>query len=198
MLPVVKGDAETYRQIELYSFALVALTLAMPFLRSGGLVYVLVALALGAVFVQKAMRARRKGTSGSRAICSVTRSFICSQSSSASSRTRSSASHPLGGYVKRPSNAILGGGLALTVVVMFSFAYANVPLFKLFCARFGLGGAGKAAWKGAEVPAMSSSTGPIESRDISVRFMGVTASGLPVRFAPSTPMVTVNPGVLST
>jgi len=61
MLPVVKGDAETYRQIELYSFALVALTLAMPFLRSGGLVYVLVALALGAVFVQKAMRARRKG-----------------------------------------------------------------------------------------------------------------------------------------
>jgi cytochrome c oxidase assembly protein subunit 11 len=96
--------------------------------------------------------------------------------------------------VKRPGNAVLGGVLAALVLGMFSFAYANVPLFKIFCSRFGLGGAGKAAWKGALAPAMSSSTGPVESRNISVRFMGVTASGLPVRFGPSTPMVTVNPG----
>ncbi|HXL15110.1 MAG TPA: UbiA family prenyltransferase, partial [Methylomirabilota bacterium] len=62
MLPLVRGDAETYRQIEVYSVALVALTLAMPFLRTGGLVYTLLALGLGCVFVWKAVRARRLAT----------------------------------------------------------------------------------------------------------------------------------------
>jgi protoheme IX farnesyltransferase len=65
MLPLVRGDAETYRQIEIYSVALVALTLAMPFLRTGGLVYAVLALGLGAVFVWKAVRARRLATVGS-------------------------------------------------------------------------------------------------------------------------------------
>ncbi|HEY3155776.1 MAG TPA: heme o synthase [Candidatus Eisenbacteria bacterium] len=62
MLPLVRGDAETYRQIEIYSVALVALTLAMPFLRTGGLIYALLALGLGGVFVWKAVRARRLAT----------------------------------------------------------------------------------------------------------------------------------------
>ena len=62
MLPLVKGDAETYRQIEIYSVALVVLTLAMPFLRTGGLVYAVLALGLGVVFVWKAVRARRLAT----------------------------------------------------------------------------------------------------------------------------------------
>jgi len=62
MLPLVKGDAETYRQIEIYSVALVALTLAMPFLRTGGLIYALLALGLGGVFVWKAVKARRLAT----------------------------------------------------------------------------------------------------------------------------------------
>ncbi len=62
MLPIVKGDTETYRQIEIYSAALVALTLAMPFLRTGGLVYALLALGLGALFLWKAVRARRLAT----------------------------------------------------------------------------------------------------------------------------------------
>jgi protoheme IX farnesyltransferase len=62
MLPLVRGDAETYRQIEIYSVALVTLTLAMPFLRTGGLVYLLLALGLGCVFVWKAVRARRLAT----------------------------------------------------------------------------------------------------------------------------------------
>ena len=44
--------------------------------------------------------------------------------------------------VKRIPNAVLGGGLLTLVLVMFVFAYANVPLFKLFCARFGIGDAG--------------------------------------------------------
>ena len=62
MLPLVRGDAETYRQIEIYSIALVALTLAMPFLRTGGLIYALLALGLGGVFVWKAVKARRLAT----------------------------------------------------------------------------------------------------------------------------------------
>ena len=45
--------------------ALVALTLAMPFLRTGGLIYAVLALGLGAVFVWKAVRARRLATVGS-------------------------------------------------------------------------------------------------------------------------------------
>lgn len=95
--------------------------------------------------------------------------------------------------MKRPSNGLLGGAMALLVAVMFVFAYANVPLFKLFCARFGIGGAGKAGLKGEVLP-MSSSNGPVELRDIRVTLMGVTASGLPVRFKPSVPSVTTIPG----
>jgi cytochrome c oxidase assembly protein subunit 11 len=83
--------------------------------------------------------------------------------------------------------------MALLVVVMFVFAYANVPLFKLFCARFGIGGAGKAALR-IGAPEMSSSAGPIEKRDITVDLMGVTASGLPMRFGPSVSSVTTIPG----
>jgi len=96
--------------------------------------------------------------------------------------------------MKRISNGVLGGAMALLVLLMFSFAYANVPLFKLFCARFGIGGQGKAAFKGGEAPEMSSSNGPIQSRNITVELMGVTASGLPVRFKPSVASVTTTPG----
>ena len=96
--------------------------------------------------------------------------------------------------MKKISNGLLGGGMALLVVVMFAFAYANVPLFKLFCARFGLGDAAKAFVKGGEAPPMSSSNGPVELRNITVDLMGVSASGLPVRFKPSVPSVTTIPG----
>jgi protoheme IX farnesyltransferase len=60
MLPLVRGDAETYRQIERYTWGLVALTLAMPLLGVGGVVLAATALALGALFLVKASRARRK------------------------------------------------------------------------------------------------------------------------------------------
>ncbi len=65
MLPIVKGDAETYRQIERYTFALVALTFAMPFLHAGGAVYAAVAVAIGVLFLWKAVRARRVATTRS-------------------------------------------------------------------------------------------------------------------------------------
>ncbi len=96
--------------------------------------------------------------------------------------------------MKRPSNLILGIGLAALVLAMFSFAYANVPLFKMLCARFGIGGAAKAGWTGDLDPRLSSATGPITSRNITVTFVGVSASGLPVRFGPSVPSITTNPG----
>jgi protoheme IX farnesyltransferase len=62
MLPIVKGDAATYRQIVGYSLALAALTIAMPFLHAGGLVLVAVAAPLSAIFVWKAIQARRAAT----------------------------------------------------------------------------------------------------------------------------------------
>jgi cytochrome c oxidase assembly protein subunit 11 len=96
--------------------------------------------------------------------------------------------------VKKISNRVLGLGMGIIVLLMFSFAYANVPLFKLFCERFGLGGAGKARVKGGEAPAMSSTTGHIQLRDIRVTLMGITAAGLPVSFRPSVPSVTTIPG----
>jgi heme o synthase len=59
MLPVVRGDRETARQIVLYSAGLVTVTL-LPFaLGSAGLLYLASALALGAVFVWLAERLRR-------------------------------------------------------------------------------------------------------------------------------------------
>jgi cytochrome c oxidase assembly protein subunit 11 len=108
--------------------------------------------------------------------------------------------------VRRIPNAVFGFGLAGLVLVMFAFAYANVPLFQMFCARFGIGDAGKAArlgMAGAARPGSggplsgeltSSATAPITSRDIQVKFMGVSATGLPVRFGPSVPLVHVVPG----
>jgi protoheme IX farnesyltransferase len=65
MLPIVKGDAETYRQIELYTIALVVLTLVMPFVNVGGAVYAAVAAGMGALFLWKAVRARRAATARS-------------------------------------------------------------------------------------------------------------------------------------
>ena len=107
--------------------------------------------------------------------------------------------------LRRPSNAALGLGMAAVVLLMFSFAYANVPLFQMFCARFGLYGSGKAALRGGAGPEitggrgglvtpMSSTTGNILGRNVQVKFMGVAGSGLPVRFAPSVPELSIHPG----
>jgi heme o synthase len=59
MLPVVRGDRETARQIVLYSAALVAVTLLPWAWGSAGLLYLAAALALGAVFIWLAERLRR-------------------------------------------------------------------------------------------------------------------------------------------
>jgi cytochrome c oxidase assembly protein subunit 11 len=92
----------------------------------------------------------------------------------------------------KKKNFVFGVSIAAVVLLMFTFAYANVPLFKLFCQHFGLGGQGKAGIETAVIP--SSSTEPVTTRFITVHFMGTSASGLPVRFRPSIPMVSTNPG----
>ncbi|HEY2543502.1 MAG TPA: heme o synthase [Gaiellaceae bacterium] len=62
MLPVVRGERETARQIVLYSVALLGVTL-LPWAAGGaGPVYVVAALALGGVFVWLAERLRRETT----------------------------------------------------------------------------------------------------------------------------------------
>jgi protoheme IX farnesyltransferase len=62
MLPVVRGERETARQIVLYSLLLVAVTLTPWAWGSAGVAYVASALALGAVFVWLAERLRRDTT----------------------------------------------------------------------------------------------------------------------------------------
>ena len=59
MLPIVKGNPETFRQIVWYSVALAILTVAMPFLDAGGVVLAAIALPLSGLFVWKAIQARR-------------------------------------------------------------------------------------------------------------------------------------------
>ena len=96
--------------------------------------------------------------------------------------------------LQKPSNVVLGLSLLAIVSVMFSFAYANVPLFKLFCARFGLNDAGKAQGRGEMAPLMSSAAGNVLARSVNVKFMGVSGTGLTVRFGPSEPQMTVKIG----
>jgi protoheme IX farnesyltransferase len=59
MLPVVRGERETARQIVLYSIGLVAVTLVPWAYGSAGLLYLASVLALGAIFLWYAERLRR-------------------------------------------------------------------------------------------------------------------------------------------
>ena len=62
MLPVVRGDRETARQIVWYSIVLVAVTL-LPFAwHTAGVLYLSAALLLGALFLRLAWRLRRETT----------------------------------------------------------------------------------------------------------------------------------------
>ncbi len=56
MLPIVKGDAEAHRQILLYTFALVMVTLLLVQLKALGFVYLVAALALGAPLIYLSLR----------------------------------------------------------------------------------------------------------------------------------------------
>lgn len=67
MLPVVGGEAETYRQIFRYSLGLVALSAALWYVGGLGPLYALAAVLLGIAFVQRARILRRDG-GGARAM----------------------------------------------------------------------------------------------------------------------------------
>jgi protoheme IX farnesyltransferase len=62
MLPVVRGERETRRQIILYSVLLVALSLVLPGFGMMGPLYFVAALILGAVFLHYAVRLWREAT----------------------------------------------------------------------------------------------------------------------------------------
>ena len=68
MLPVVRGEAETARQIVLYSLILVGVSLLLWPAAGMGLIYVGAAIGLGAVFVVYALRLRRDAANGRAAI----------------------------------------------------------------------------------------------------------------------------------
>ena len=62
MLPVVRGTAETTRQIFLYTILLVAVSLVFFAVAQMGLIYLVAALVLGAIFLWKAGNLAREGT----------------------------------------------------------------------------------------------------------------------------------------
>src|SRR5262249_50823535 len=62
MLPVTHGEEDTRRQIALYALALAPVTLALAPLGLAGLVYWVLALALGALFVHFAMALQRSAS----------------------------------------------------------------------------------------------------------------------------------------
>jgi protoheme IX farnesyltransferase len=62
MLPVVRGIAETSRQIALYTILLVAISLVFAVVAQMGLVYLAAAVVLGAIFLWRAFRLWREGS----------------------------------------------------------------------------------------------------------------------------------------
>ena len=68
MLPVVRGQVETARQILLYSVVLVAVSLALLPTAGMGLIYLVAATVLGVVFLARALRLRRDANDGRAAI----------------------------------------------------------------------------------------------------------------------------------
>jgi protoheme IX farnesyltransferase len=68
MLPVVRGEVETARQIVLYTLALVAVSLLLLPIAGMGWIYLIAALVLGASFVWGALRLRANVADGRAAI----------------------------------------------------------------------------------------------------------------------------------
>ncbi|NOX62276.1 MAG: protoheme IX farnesyltransferase [Chloroflexi bacterium] len=62
MLPVVKGEEETRRQIVIYSWVYIVFTLLLTALGIMGWLYLLVALVIGAIWMHKAYEVRREKT----------------------------------------------------------------------------------------------------------------------------------------
>lgn len=61
MLPVIKGEHETRKQIFIYTLELVALTLLMPLVKITGSVFLVSAVVLGLWLLHTAFRVLRQG-----------------------------------------------------------------------------------------------------------------------------------------
>jgi protoheme IX farnesyltransferase len=68
MLPVVRGEAETARQITLYTIALVAVSLLLLPAAGMGWIYLVAAVCLGILYVIGALRLQRARGQGREAI----------------------------------------------------------------------------------------------------------------------------------
>jgi protoheme IX farnesyltransferase len=75
MLPVVRGIAETSRQIGLYTILLVALTIVFAVVANMGPIYLVAATILGAVFLWRAWILWRQGTSPERSTAQAIRLY---------------------------------------------------------------------------------------------------------------------------
>ena len=73
MLPVVRGERATTRQILLYSLALVPITLLPFFWDTVGTLYLVCALLLGGAFIWLAVQLVRRTTRHARGCCSTSR-----------------------------------------------------------------------------------------------------------------------------
>lgn len=82
-------------------------------------------------------------------------------------------------------NTLIAGGLAATIVGMVGLSFASVPLYRLFCAATGYAG----------TPQIGGAAGPgAEGGSITVRFDANTSPGLPWKFSPGQPYLTVKLG----
>ena len=87
---------------------------------------------------------------------------------------------PNAAHHRRTAIAVLG-----MAAVMLGLAYAAVPLYRVFCRATGYGGTPQVASAGAATRGV---------RTLNVRFDANVAPGLPWRFEPETPQMTVRTG----
>ncbi|MCL5019172.1 MAG: cytochrome c oxidase assembly protein, partial [Patescibacteria group bacterium] len=85
-------------------------------------------------------------------------------------------------------NKIVGAVLSLFIVIMFLFAYANVPLFKLFCSAVGI-----QLSPNEKVVVKNEPAG----REIEVQFSTIVADNLPIIFNPKERTQKIHLGVPS-
>ncbi len=77
MMPVVRGDGETVRQIIIYTVALIATSLALWFTHAMGIIYLVSALALGGVLLGYAIRlAKTRSLAHARAMFWISNNYL--------------------------------------------------------------------------------------------------------------------------
>ncbi len=86
---------------------------------------------------------------------------------------------------------LLTARLFVMVLAMFSFGYALVPLYDMFCDLTGLGG------RTNTVAATSVNFAPDPTRTVTIEFISTVNRGAPWEFRPEVNSVTVHPGEMN-